>query len=35
MFASVVLDGPVGVKFAQAEVTKPWFNASAINFVDA
>ena len=34
IFASVVLDEPVGLKFASAEVTKLWLNASAINFVD-
>ena len=34
IFVSVVLDGPVGVKFVWAEVTKLWFNACAINFVD-
>jgi len=33
IFVSVVLDGPVEVKFVWAEVTKLWFNASAINFV--
>ena len=34
IFASVVLDGSVGVKFACAEVTKLLFNAPVINFAD-
>jgi len=34
IFAPVVLDGPVRVKFACAEVTKLLFNASVINFVN-
>jgi len=34
IFTSVVLDGPVGVKFACAKVTKLLFYASVINFVD-
>jgi len=34
IFESVVLGGPEGVRFDWAEVTKLWFNASAINFVD-
>jgi len=34
IFAAAVLDRPVRVQFAWAEVTKLWFNASAINFVN-
>jgi len=33
IFASVVLDGPIEVAFARVDVTKLWFNTSAINFV--
>jgi len=32
--ATVVLDGPIGVKFAWSEVTKLLFDSSALQFED-